>query len=1030
MKVIKFDKDAIDIDGVIRLGFTNRAFQELSRIYSEPEPYIAVLSGLRRIILTPAKDRDMFTLHTTFGNFFCGVNLKFGEGFSILSFKENSLESQNQALKYGIICSVNGGLDIGVLLPDMDMCFRYLSGGKYDFNDLETENTSSSVEQILSAVRADAEKKRILDLSGREKEEEELPPKDDYANQYLKEVLKEAEQFSILSSELEEKKTKEQGKLSYGEFYPSDYERTDRTAYVFAVEELDKNVFKTGVQVEITGSDDERLGGEIVEIDSSDKKHIKVTVLFNHQVSLEALPAFGWMSLSFSTVNKDVQLEANEKILNGTAKAKYLKNVLGANEPAGFDRKDLTQVQKALAKEKYPPNPSQMGAIERGINTKDIFLVMGPPGTGKTTVILHWVKYFVNVEHKRVLISSQNNKAVDNVLERLAQEKDIDVIRIGSEAKLQSGVLPYMFENKLKTLNERIDQATAEAVAKLEKAVREWRIYRDGFFALSRQLREIEDLKEQLKKDLEEGLLPLARKRKACLERYEELRQEKRTIRRKLQKCEEQIREYEKKNLLTKMLLKSRQDEESAVREECRRLLIEQEGKLQEEAGKYEKYSVQYRIQKQTLKDSFVFRMKKAVRAQKKAAEGLSNPRPAEPGAGSCFRGLWLFPDTLESAGKLEIFLQQIQAEIDRAEKILSAERLWRGSIVGRQNYALNEVVLESVDLVGATCIGINSQRRFSNLHFDVTIIDEAGQIQIHNALVPMSVSNKLIMLGDYKQIPPSADQDLIELCGMNGVSPELLKKSLFEKLYEDLPDANKAMLDTQFRMPGEIADIISEWFYEGKYKSADVKRNLKGLLPWISEKPFLIVDTSRTSGREETRTESRGTYNELEARICRELLNSIAEKENHAALEQIGIISAYKDQVKRIKKEIKEITGPERANEMAATLDSFQGQERDLILYSFTKSSGKKASMNRIGFLNELRRLNVAMSRCKKMLIMIGDMTFLSGCMHQNVDENGKEIYAQSEKEFSDFICKMMKDVQNGRGEMISYEELKGRLG
>ena len=132
-------------------------------------------------------------------------------------------------------------------------------------------------------------------------------------------------------------------------------------------------------------------------------------------------------------------------------------------------------------------------------------------------------------------------------------------------------------------------------------------------------------LKEQLKKDLEEGLLPLARKRKVSLERYEELRQEKRTIRRKLQKCEEQIREYEKKNLLTKMLLKSRQDEELAAREECRHLLKEQEGKLQEEAEKYEKYSIQYRIQKQTLKDSFVFRMKKAVRAQKKAAEGLTS---------------------------------------------------------------------------------------------------------------------------------------------------------------------------------------------------------------------------------------------------------------------------------------------------------------------------------------------------------------------------------------------------------------------
>jgi superfamily I DNA and/or RNA helicase len=65
-----------------------------------------------------------------------------------------------------------------------------------------------------------------------------------------------------------------------------------------------------------------------------------------------------------------------------------------------------------------------------------------------------------------------------------------------------------------------------------------------------------------------------------------------------------------------------------------------------------------------------------------------------------------------------------------------------------------------------------------ANLDFDVTIIDEAGQIQVHNALVPMSVSNKLIMLGDHKQIPPTADQELMDLCVENGVKTELLEKS------------------------------------------------------------------------------------------------------------------------------------------------------------------------------------------------------------------------------------------------------------
>lgn len=1031
MRMIKFDKDAVEIPGVVRIGFTNRAYQDLNRVYEEPEPYLRALSGLRRIILTPREEKDKFTLHTTFGNFLCGVNQMSGDGFSAITFRENTLMDQNLALKYGVICSVEAGLEIGVLLPDADLHDRYLLGEKYDYDGLDSGNTDVSLQAVMEAVRADARKKRILDLpKPGDEEEEDLPPEDDWADQYLKEILKQSEQYSILSSELEEKKTKEQGKLSYREFYPSDYERTDRVAYVFVVDALDKNVFKVSVQVEIEGRGGERLNGEIIEINKAKKEDIRVTVLFNRQITLEAIPDFGWISLSFSTVNKSVQLEANEKIRSGTAKARYMKQVIGANEPAGFDQKDLRALRAELAKEEFPPNPSQMGAIEKGINTRDIFLVMGPPGTGKTTVILRWVKYFVNVEHKRVLISSQNNKAVDNVLERMAKEKDIDVIRIGSEAKLQSGVIPYMFENKLMTLNERIDQSTRDALTKLTKAVQEWRSYRDGFFLLRRQLDVIELEKEQLRTDMKELLLPFIRKRKESYERYKALMQEKHQAEEKLGACEQLIKEYQHKNPLSKALLKKQHEENLKAREQLVLFLSVQEEKIREEALQYDRYADRYEIQKQTLKDGFMTRMKKAKRDHKKALDQFRNPRPAEPGAGDCFKGLWLFPEVLQSAKKLNDFLGQINRELERAERLRSVLRIWRESIVGKQNYALNEVVLESVDLVGATCIGINSQKRFSNLHFDVTIIDEAGQIQIHNALVPMSVSNKLIMLGDYLQIPPSADQELVELCEKNGVSPDLLKMSLFEWLYKELPESNKLMLDTQFRMPGEIADTISEWFYFGKYKSADVKRNMKGLYPRISKRPFLIVDTSRVPGRGETRTESRGTYNELEARLCREILACIVEKEPDCDLGEIGIISAYKDQVNRIKKEIRAVAGADYANEMAATLDSFQGQERNLILYSFTKSSGKKPTLNRIGFLNELRRLNVAMSRCKKMLIMIGDMEFLSGCMHQEIGEDGAPVYEHSEKQFSDFIRKMLTDVAGGRGEVVPYDRFMERLG
>lgn len=1028
MQIIKFDKDAIKINCIIKFGITNSAYQGISNVNDYPENCIAMLSRLTRLIVTPMENEDdKFELVTSFGCFGCALNEKTFDGFSIIYYNETNLFSQNKALKKGIILSAENGVDAEVLLPESDIKYKYISGQKHDYNAVDCGDTKPSADQIIKIIRQASHRPQgNLD----ENVSETGPTETDYDELFLKEILKQSEQYSILSSELDEKKTHEMGQISYREFYATDYDRVDRVAYAFIVDDIDKSVFDIGTQVEFEGRHSERINGEIVEIDLSDKENKKIVVLFNKQVSVDSFASFGFISLSFSTVNKDVQLAANLKIANGTSKAKFMKSVLGGNKTAGFENKDLSNLIYRLENQKpYPPNKSQITAIERGIKSKDVFLVMGPPGTGKTTVILEWVKYFVNVEHKRVLVSSQNNKAVDNVLARLAEEKDIDVIRIGSEAKLQDDVKDYMFEKKLVRLNGNIDNATQKNVEKLESAISNWSEYRKRFMIFSKQLAEVDDIHERYEESVSSQLKPIMLKRDAIYEESLSKKTEYDLKNNKLTELRRNIEDYNSKNIIIRKLTESQNKEELELAQSIEQELRILKDEIEKIEVEYKSYCNLCSETEQVINEKYEHDLARAQRKKIQGYESINLELPRLPKIAHLFESIVLFKDDLDSPVRLRELLNRIDGELIRAKKLLENEKQWRDDIVGKQNYALNEIILETVDLVGATCIGVSSQKRFANLQFDVTIIDEAGQIQIHNALVPMSVSNKLIMLGDYKQIPPSADQELVEACEINGVDPELLKKSLFEKMYTELPDTNKMMLDTQYRMPGEIADTISEWFYNGEYKSFDGKRNMKGLLPSVSAKPFVIIDTSDVKDRFEQRTPERGTFNVLESDICRQVVEHAIKEKLEIKSSEIGVISAYGDQVARIKKSLKGVVAPEIANSMVATLDSFQGQERDLIIYSFTKSSKKKATMSRIGFLNELRRLNVAMSRCKKTLIMIGDMRFLAGCLYQDVDDMEEPIYEHSEKEFSDFIKKMLDDVNGGRGELISYDEFAQRI-
>lgn len=1018
-RFVEFKPQDIVLPTYVRFSVTKGAFEKMLNHPSGVKPILMSLSASSVLLITKGRSEGLYEVFTSNGSYLCRITDDFNS-LLIIGFNENTLIKQNNAMKNGICFRVSDGIIVQLTLAEPYNYFFDIVNGK------QLRSNSYSNRKVVSSARIIKEQ---VDLSNTITEEDgEILDEEYEPERRLSNLLQISEHYSILSSELEERNANAMGRISYYKIEAIEYDRVDRVAYRFLVDSVDEKIFKVGVRLELEDKTGESHSGEIIHIEINDDFQ-SIDLLFNEQIGVDEFSPIGWISLSFSTVNKEVQLTANERIRSGEAPAKYMDNIIGKRSSAGFENKDLTQVEKSLMESEYPPNESQMKAIAAGINTKDVFLVMGPPGTGKTTVILEWVKYFVRNERKRVLISSQNNKAVDNVLSRIIDEKDIDIIRIGSEAKLQSEVRPYMFENKIKDLRESIVENTGGNIKKIKDTILPWLGFLDRLKLLIQTNKEVDKLRNDYENIINNEIITRYNELVKLYEDYHDLRDQIILMEDKLSMKIEKINDYENR---TKIFDKIIFALPNFIRNMTTRSNVAKFDKLKaresETVNRYNGIYLSYTsIYEKTLEEEFTTYYHRDKLRNSELVD-IEKTLPHSENKWGLFSDVDIKGEDWKNTRKLINSQAKIEEENHRGQMIIETIGSWKLEIESSQNYALNEIILESVDLVGATCIGINSQRRFANLDFDITIIDEAGQIQVHNGLVPMSVSNKLIMLGDHKQIPPTADQELLDLCEENGVDTDLLEMSLFEKMYDEIPETNKIMLDTQYRMPGEIADTISEWFYEGQYLSADFKRNGRSQIPKLSEKPFLVIDTSGEPHRYEKRIPQAGSNNNLEGDIIRDLVSHIS-LDPDANLDEIGVISAYKSQVKLVKEKLGEIFSYELINEMVATLDSYQGQERDIIIYSFTKSSSRNPKHRRIGFLNELRRLNVAMTRCKKMLILIGDMEFLSSCEHMDIDEDEEIVYEKSEKEFSDFINKMLEDVKAGRGEIINYKEFIKRL-
>jgi tRNA A-37 threonylcarbamoyl transferase component Bud32 len=282
--------------------------------------------------------------------------------------------------------------------------------------------------------------------------------------------------------------------------------------------------------------------------------------------------------------------------------------------------------------------------------------------------------------------------------------------------------------------------------------------------------------------------------------------------------------------------------------------------------------------------------------------------------------------------------------------------------------------ILSSVQLVAGTCVGIDSSKGTRDVPFDLCIIDEASKASSTELLVPMSKAKRWLIVGDDRQLPPFIDDKLIEpkLLAAHDLNEDALRNTLFSHLKNGLPEQCHVELHTQHRMIPAIGDLVSHCFYDDKLKSEDRARDSR--LAAVLPKPVVWFTTAKMKNRGET-PQNPSFTNQLEVRIIARILDAI---EKQAAVAQasysVGVLTGYAAQKSALERTLASRLGTGRNLRIECnTVDAFQGREVDIVIYSVTRSNPK----HKLVFLGEMRRLNVALSRGREYLVLVGDHHF-----------------------------------------------------
>ncbi|MGW1725925.1 DEAD/DEAH box helicase [Streptomyces sp. NPDC002306] len=763
-----------------------------------------------------------------------------------------------------------------------------------------------------------------------------------------------------------------------------------------------------GAFVRIRG--EQALQGRVVRAASGGTS---VTVSFDRPVGWDVLPRQGALQIVPGQAVHERRRAAVRALRERRSRNPYLLDVL-ADQRVRPPR----PVPEALAEPDEELDPAQTEAFRKALAVEDLMLVLGPPGTGKTRVISQIVRAVAAQEtRRRILVASHTNRAVDNVLGRLP--KDLVVVRVGNEAAVTAEGRPYLLEEQAAGLRREVlgrletrlaaplDTEDAEkwchalgaVLDRLRILVSEERVRHSALTEARRahggparlRVDRLAAEGERLDRASERAAHRTARLTRA---RDTALRRTGRRLlgslfRLFVRRCERRLAVTATDAVtLAGRQARHRTDLEAAERalDEATRdvpAVLAARAALDEALGR-----------------SGTCRDEAAGTAERcRAAVAAVEEAPAVPDPATAH------PRTVDRE------LARLHDWLGRRLPLLAARRAllvdWHAEVSAATGQLHTELV-RYAHVVAATCIGVASRPELTDLDLDLAVIDEAGQIGVPDLLVPLVRARRAVLVGDQRQLPPYLDSevgDWARRCGDPAVAA-LLTGSALELLRPDLPESAVVPLTNQRRMPSAVADFVSAAFYEGRLRTPgpDLPHDSR-----LFRTPMAFVDTSRLPAGRRHEQDADGTRKGFVNPAEADLLTRLAAHYD-ARGEEWAVIVPYAAQAALITTALARRTGrPARVALDVGTVDSFQGGERDVILYGFTRSNPG----GRVGFLDELRRANVAFTRVRRQLVLVGDLSTLT-----RAGDSG----------FRD-LARALRDHVAGRGEIRSYDEVAALL-